>query len=123
MKTLTLVKPKAKTAKVKATADVIARYIAISAEMKKMTEEREALQAAIKSQMKNGLLTTPAGSAMLQERKKFTWTVEAAKKLFGPRWTRYATINSAMVKASTNPDIYTVATTEVTEALVVKATA
>lgn len=123
MKTLTL-KTAAKASTAKATPKrLIERYLDLSAHMKEMTEEREALQEAIKSHMKDGILQTASGTAMLQERKKFTWTVEAAKKLFGSRWTEYATINSAMVKASTNPDIYTEATTEVTEALVVKASA
>lgn len=102
--------------------EVIKRYITVSNLIKQLTAERSELQAEIKENMKDGVLETAAGTAVLEQRHSYTWKLDDIRAFFGMKWTKFVKVDTELVKerAKTVPELYKLAEDKVTEAVTIK---
>lgn len=102
------------------TADVLAAsYIAIREKEKSLMADKQAIQAEVGSRLKNGELFTGLGVFRKEERRSYSWKVEAIKDFFGRSYAAYIKADDKLVRAKmeTEPGLAKIANVTVTEAL------
>ena len=103
-------------------ADLVRQYVNLREERKSLNVEMVQVQEKIKALMKDGKLKTRYGTAELESRTSYAWSLESLKNVFGDGWIQYVKSDDKLVKikSETMPELLKQAEVEITEAFTVR---
>lgn len=103
--------------------DLALAYLKVQEAEKELIERKaEIKEHVLRIMGKRSVLETEHGTFRLESRESLSWSLEAVKGFFGPKWTAFIKADDKLVKAKmeTMPELKKLADVRVVEALTLR---